>query len=312
MIYMPFTVRMDVLPKSLNFGQIQAFKAVVETGTTTSAASLLNTTQPSIIRKLADFQRATGLKLFQHHHGRLRPTREGRQLYESVRRHFEGLEKIETAVGILRKSGAGVLRLGSTPTLATGLLPQVIKRFLNQFPGTFIGLQTLPTTQLADLLNQNLIDLAVTTGDVDPSIFETSVMTTTSAVCIVPQNHPLARAEWVELEELDKHQMILLNDSDNIVIRMRELFSRRGAPEDMAIETNSSITICALVAAGVGVGIVNPYIANTMSQGLIIKELRPSIRIEVTLARSMSLAPSLLGEAFAGLLGVVGELPLRA
>ncbi|MEZ0168245.1 LysR substrate-binding domain-containing protein [Microvirga sp. TS319] len=290
------------MSKPYSFQQIQAFKAVMETGTTTTAAIALNTTQPSISRKLADFQRATGLKLFEHHHGRLRPTREGRQLYESVRRNFEGLEKIETAVGILRKSGAGVLRLGSTSTLATGLLPQVIKRFLAQFPGTFVGLQTLPTPQLADLLNQNLIDLAVTTGDVDPSIFETRVMTTTSAVCIVPQNHPLARADWVDLEELRRHQMILLNDSDNIVIRMRELLARLGAPENIVVETNSSITICALVVAGVGVGIVNPYIANTMSQGLVIKELRPSIRVDVSLARSMALAPSLLGEAFSRLL----------
>nr|WP_281369207.1 LysR substrate-binding domain-containing protein [Microvirga mediterraneensis] len=194
------------------------------------------------------------------------------------------------------------MRLGSTSTLATGLLPQVIKRFLAQFPGTFVGLQTLPTPQLAELLNQNLIDLAVTTGDVDPSIFETRILTTTSAVCIVPQNHPLACSDWVDLEELRRHQMILLNDSDNIVIRMRELLNGLGAPENIVVETNSSITICALVVAGVGVGIVNPYIANTMSQGLVIKELRPSIRVDVSLVRSMTLAPSLLGEAFSRLL----------
>lgn len=93
--------------RPLNFQQIQVFKTVMETGTTTKAAIALNTTQPSISRKLADLQQAAGLQLFELHHGRLRPTREGRHLYQSVRKHFEGLEKIETVVGILRKSGAG-------------------------------------------------------------------------------------------------------------------------------------------------------------------------------------------------------------
>ncbi|WP_417583373.1 LysR substrate-binding domain-containing protein [Pelagibacterium sp.] len=288
--------------RPLNFSQIQAFKAVIETGTTTSAASLLNTTQPSISRKLSDFQRATRLKLFEHHRGRLRPTREGQQLYESVRRHFEGLEKIETAVGVLRKSGAGVLRVGSTPTLASGLLPRVFNRFLDQFPGTFVGLQTLPTDQLAELLMQNLIDLAVTTGKVDPSKFESLVIATTSAVCIVPPDHPLAQQDWVSLEDLAKHRMILLNDSDDMVIRLREFLRGLGAQENTAIETNSSITICALVASGVGVGVVNPFIAHAMSQDMVIKELRPSIRVDVSLVHPLSLAPSLLGEAFTTLL----------
>lgn len=42
--------------RPLNFQQIQVFKTVMETGTTTKAAIALNTTQPSISRKLADLQ----------------------------------------------------------------------------------------------------------------------------------------------------------------------------------------------------------------------------------------------------------------
>jgi len=96
--------------------------------------------------------------------------------------------------------------------------------------------------------------------------------------------------------------MILLNDSDDMVIRLREFLRRLGAPENTAIETNSSITICALVASGVGVGVVNPFIAHAMSQDLVVKELRPSIRVDVSLVRPLSLAPSLLGDAFTTLL----------
>jgi len=289
--------------RPLNFQQIQVFKTVMETGTTTKAAIALNTTQPSISRKLADLQQAAGLQLFELHHGRLRPTREGRHLYQSVRKHFEGLEKIETVVGILRKSGAGVLRIGSTPTLATGLLPKVIDRFMQRFPGTFINLQTEATPQLEEHLRQELVDIALTTGTMDTALFQCSTITRSRAVCIVPHEHELARLPSVELDMLQRFRLILLNDSDNIVIRMRELLAVGGYPEDVAVETNSSITICALVAAGVGIGVVNPYVANTFAGQFAIKDLNPPIPVEVLLAQSITMAPSMLTKAFSEMLG---------
>jgi len=81
------------MSRPLNFQQIQAFKAVMETGTTTKAALALNTTQPSISRRLAELRAATGLELFDLYNGRLRPTREGSQLYQAVRKHFDALRK---------------------------------------------------------------------------------------------------------------------------------------------------------------------------------------------------------------------------
>ena len=44
------------------------------TGTTIAAANMLNTTQPSISRSLAQMRAAIKLKLFELDRGRLRPT----------------------------------------------------------------------------------------------------------------------------------------------------------------------------------------------------------------------------------------------
>lgn len=290
------------MPKALNFQQIQVFKMVMETGTTTKAAIALNTTQPSVSRRLADLQRATGLLLFELYLGRLRPTREARQLYQSVCKHFDGLEKIETAVSMLRRSGAGVLRVGSTPTLAVGLLPQVINRFMAQHPGTFISLQTLGTSQLEEHLRQELIDVAITTGSIDETVFRTTSLMKARAVCIVPQAHEAARLPRIDLEALHRYRLILLNDADNLVIRMRELLAGQNYPDDIAVETNSSITICALVAAGVGIGVVNPFIARILADQFLIKELRPAVEVDVRLARSVALASSMLCSHFIDLL----------
>lgn len=290
------------MSRPLNFQQIQAFKTVMETGTTTRAAQILNTTQPSISRRLSELRAATGLELFDLYNGRLRPTREGRQLYESVRRHFEGLEKIETAVHVLRKSGTGVLRIGSTPTLAAGLLPGVMARFTQQNPEVYISLQTFGTPQLRDYLGQGLIDFILTTGHIeDPSMVSTRLQRA-SAVCVLPIDHPLAAHRALRLDHLRRHRLVLLDDNDDIMVAMRARLRARNDQEDVMVETNSSLTICALVAAGVGVGVVNPFVAKTFAGRLAVRALRPTIPVDISLVRSVALAPSMLASRFVDML----------
>ena len=92
------------MSRPLNFRQIEAFHAVMLAGTTTGAAQMLRTTQPSVSRLLAQTQQATGLRLFDMERGRLRPTREAKDLFDTVQRHFVGLERIEDRVAAMRRS----------------------------------------------------------------------------------------------------------------------------------------------------------------------------------------------------------------
>lgn len=286
------------MARGLNFQQVAAFRAVMQMGTTTRAAAMLNTTQPSISRRIAELQSATDLKLFELHHGRLRPTSEGKLLYETVERHFDGLEKIEVAAAVLSKSGTGALRLGCTPTLGIGLLPRVINRFLGKYPNTYVNIQTLSTRQLADYLHRQLIDLALTTGVLDRGDFQPTIIRTSAAVCVLPLHHRLADFPVIDLDALKGDRIILLSEAEEITIRIKALLMENNIPDDFVIETTSSITVCALVAAGNGIGIVNPYVANTFSDQLSIRAFVPSIDIPVQMAMPYQRAPSLLTRHF--------------
>lgn len=291
------------MARPINFQQIHAFKTVMETGTTTHAAEVLHTTQPSVSRRLTEFQAAIELKLFDLYKGRLRPTPEGRQLYQTVQRHFAGLEKIETAARVLRKSGTQVLRIGSTPTLATGMLPHVVSTFMEQNPEAYVNIQTLRTPRLKDYLEQGLIDFFLTTGrTANHSDLFTEPLSQSYAVCVLPQDHPLVAHDVVDLHRLQNHRLILLDHDDDLTITMRLQLGTSFGEEGVTIETNSSLTICALVSAGAGIGIVNPFVANTFSRQLAIREIRPRIPVDVTLVRSRALVPSMLTSRFVQLL----------
>lgn len=290
------------MARNFNFQQIEAFRAVMQMGTTTAAALMLNTTQPSISRRIGELQNATRLKLFDLHHGRLRPTGEGLLLYKTVQQHYDGLQKIETVVAAMRRSGTQNLCLGCTPTLGIGLIPRVMHAFLERFPQTHINIQTMSTPQLVDYLHQGLVDLALTTGTFNEDDFRPTCIHQSQAVCVLPLAHHLRGLDFIELPMLREERLLSISINDDLCIRIQAQLLKYGMADNLSVHTPSSITICALVAAGSGVGIVNPYVADTFSDQLLIKPLHPVIEVGVQMAMPPHTAPSLLTRHFIELL----------
>jgi hypothetical protein len=77
-----------VMPRMLNLRQLEAFRALMLTGTTVQAAAMLGITQPVISRLISDLEFQSGLSLFVRSGGRLRPTPRPTSCSESWSGHF--------------------------------------------------------------------------------------------------------------------------------------------------------------------------------------------------------------------------------
>ncbi|WP_325052329.1 LysR family transcriptional regulator [Sinorhizobium meliloti] len=62
----------------MNFRQIEAFRAVIISGTVSRAAELMGVTQPNVSRLVGELEEAIGFALFDRVKGRLIPTPEER------------------------------------------------------------------------------------------------------------------------------------------------------------------------------------------------------------------------------------------
>ena len=163
-------------------------------------------------------------------------------------------------------------------------------------------MQTLGTPQLADQLRQELFDVVLTTGTLDAAEFRPRAIDRSEVVCVLPRGHPLRRARIIGPARLRGTRVMTLSGNEPSTLQIRKLYRDAHSDEPFAVETNSSITICALVAAGNGVGLVNPYVASTFAGKLVIKRFEPRIEIVVEMAMPARTAPSLLTRYFAATL----------
>ena len=290
------------MSRPLSSREIETFRAVIQTGTTTAAAQLLHTTQPSVSRLLAQMQAAAGLRLFDMHKGRLRPTAEAMDLYATVQQHFLGRERIERELAVLRQSGAGALRIGCTPALGLSVIPMAVRRFAERYPGRHLSLQTLGTQALREGLLHGHFDLVVSTMAIATPELDASVLHHSHAVCVMHPEHPLAARSELHVRDLHGQPLLTLNADDNIFLQLQHMMQAHGIEAGSTIETTYSSTICCLAAQGLGLGVVNPYVASLFARDLRILPLLPHCAVEVVLALAPQYAASERVECFVDLL----------
>ena len=77
-------------PMRINHRQIEAFRAVFQTGSMTAAGALIGVTQPAISRLIRDLEGEIGWSLFDRSAGKLIPTADAIALFREVQRRYHG------------------------------------------------------------------------------------------------------------------------------------------------------------------------------------------------------------------------------
>ena len=283
----------------LNFRQIEAFRAVMLTGTTIAAANMLNTTQPSISRSLAQIQAAAKLKLFELDRGRLRPTPEAIMLFEAVQRNFLGLETIEETVALLRRSGIGRLRVACTPALGMSFMPAVMAKFKMAQPDVHVTFRTISSYDVREGLLHGLYDLGVTTNSLhlEGAQLQTKVVDQVAAVCVMSGSHRLAANAHIAPRHFQSETLLTLDREDDLSDEWRRALRQAKVTPSSVVETTYSATICRLAEVGAGIGVVNPYIASVFSGGLRVIPVKPTIGVKVFVAYPRHVSMSALASA---------------
>src|SRR5262245_3427845 len=114
----------------MNLRQIEAFRALMLSGTVQGAADLMRISQPAVSRLLGELERSSGLALFDRARRRLRPRPEAHLFFREVQQAFAGLDRLRQKAHDIRAFGLGELRVATVPALAVGFIPQVCQAFL--------------------------------------------------------------------------------------------------------------------------------------------------------------------------------------
>ena len=245
----------------INLRHIEVFRSVMLAGSVVGAAKLLNVTQPGVSRTIALLEMRLGYALFERRGRRIVPTAEAEALFREVEQIYTGVDRIVQVATDLRFQRAGALRVATLPALSQWLVPQAIARFQQTRPRVGVFVQSLPSRQIADLVSTRQLDVGVVELPLAMPAIRIEPLPPVAMMVALAPTHPLARRRKLSLKDLKGERMVLLSQHSYVRYQIDDAFNAAGVIPDVAVETPSSSIVCALVAAGAGIGLVSRWTA---------------------------------------------------
>jgi DNA-binding transcriptional LysR family regulator len=251
----------------LNLRQVQAFRAVILTGTTLKAGELMHISQPAVSRLIAELESAAGYALFERKRGRLVPTRQAEALLTEVDKVFASLERVEQLLHSRGAAEAVHLRIVATTPMAHG----------RRLPHVSVSLKVVVRRELRAQLDEQLFDIALSSYPLDYPDDATELIKCVESVCVVPHGHHLATRKVVTPVDLLEEHFIAMPLESGARQKNDAVFRSMGKRIRLMSEAQNGTIICQLVAAGMGVALVDPFSASVFATQLVQLPFQPAI-----------------------------------
>jgi len=284
--------------RHLNLRQIEAFKAVIENGTVSSAALMLNVSQPAMSKLIAHMEMDTGLKLFDRVKGRLAPTENAMRLYGEIERIFAGVRQVENAVDAIRREEQGRLAVGAIAALSGTFITRATTAFLKERRNVFCSVQSLSSQWIVERLVSRKLDVGLVSSSFENPYVTIEPLLEHPLVCIMPPDHELASKGQIEPKDLDGTAFLAFNNDTYIGHRVEEMFDAYNARPQVMMVSNVAPVLCDFVAAGLGVTLVHPLMVSGMEKQVAVRRFEPEIPFTFQLCRSADSRNAHLVDAF--------------
>lgn len=226
--------------------------AVARRGSMAKAAAELAMSQPAVSRAVADMEHALGVQLFDRGSRGIEPTAYGHALVKRSATIFDELTQGLQELEFLSDPTVGDLRIGSSESIAAGLLPAVIDRFTPQHPGVRINVvQTVLSNMRYRELRERSIDLLLgwTPTPFDEEDLVAEPLLNDPRVVVVGRQSKWARASKLKLADLSTERWVLPPPDTFPGSAVADMFRGGGLATPHAPITTLSLHLCCRLAA---------------------------------------------------------------
>lgn len=291
---------------------LRVLREVAQTGSFSAAAASLGYTQSAVSRQVAALESAAGRRLFERGRQGVALTPAGARLLTSAVRVLDELESARRELAGEQTDGRPV-RLGAFPTAVAGLVPQALAALPEQLNVT---LREGTTPALTRALRAGTLDLAILARtppfrplDAESPAFELTTLSERELAVGVAANHPLARAQAVEVSELEGQVWVASrSDAGDTLLGVWPGLAER---PDVRYVVRDWLAKLRIVAAGLAITTIAPIMLDALPEGIRVVAVRgePQETRRVVLARRPGPLDGLMARVVDALITAAREPP---
>lgn len=251
----------------MNINLFRTFIRVVETQNLSRTADEFGLSQPAITKQIQALEDMYGILLLERSGRRLKTTEAGEILYNCAREIVRAIDKTEKEMANLADTNKGTLLLGASNIPGEYILPKLIKDFKDNYPHVSITMDIADTEKILNKVNEREIDIGIVGGWVNNRKIDGFKWLEDELLVVVPDNHRLAGAASVALEELTAERWIFREKGSGTRKATEDLLAAHGVQrEDINVymEAGSTEAVLASVESGMGIAVMSCWAINKL------------------------------------------------
>jgi len=256
----------------LNFDlkQIDIFCKIVELKSFSRAAEEVNLTQPTVSERIASLEASFQTMLLDRSSKKIIPTKAGKLLYSYSKRMLEVRRELIQAMDKFLGLEKGEIVIGGSSIPGTHILPRVIGKFREKYPGINVILKLGDSQEIIEGVNSGIYEFGVVGKKPNNYSMACKDFQSDSLVLIVHKNHPWVKEnKGITLEKLLKEPFIMREEGSGTRKVMENVLLKHKT------DPNSLNVVCELGSSeAVKHGILNKIGVSIISQREVETELK--------------------------------------
>jgi DNA-binding transcriptional LysR family regulator len=260
--------------------QLRYFVALAEDLHFGRAAGRLGIAQPGLTQHIQRLESELGVALFDRSQRRVQLSAAGAVLLEEGRRV---LAQADRAVALTERAGRGEvgrLVLGVAESASYAILPELLRVYRGAYPDVDLSVRMMTTAAQVAAVRSGEIDAGLARTPVDTQGLGVRTIRVDPVAVLLPDGHPLARADAVALRELAGEPLVIYPAAPRTswVDFMLSVFREAGVEPGPVQEASDAFTAMAFVAAGLGITLVPGSSGLFARPGLVWRPLAEPMR----------------------------------
>jgi len=232
------------------------------------AAERCHVSQPTLSTQIRKLEDELDVQLVERSPRKVMLTEVGEEIVERARAMLADADAIRAIARRSKDPHSGTIRIGIFPTLAPYFLPHVVPEIRKRFPRLTLRLFEEKTEDVIEMIRQGRLDAGLLALPVDAEQLVSRVLFEEPFVLAVPESHALGKRKSITMDDLEKEELLLLEDGHCLREQALEVCHLAGAHEKLDFHATSMETLRQMVAAGTGITLmpvmaVKPPVAHT-------------------------------------------------
>lgn len=244
----------------MTFRQIELFVAISETGSFSRGAETVLLTQSTVSQHMAALEDELGTELFDRLGRGVVLTSGGKKFLLHARRILAERDTLLQSMSGFRGIENTILTIGASNIPANYLIPPLLARLKEQYPGITLNTITGDTRSIIACLERAEIELAVVGNRMTTKTVDFVPLMTDSLVLIVGSNHRWRNKAFISLAELMAEPIVVREEGSGTGQTLDAALRRTGHnPHDLKVgaRLGNNEAVLQAVASGFGCAFVS-------------------------------------------------------